>query len=86
MVVQLSAMSAERGLPGYPRGALAPGGQPGAEGVFVGLDVVRWHRVALLVLLQLLNRDHARHALEVRREEELRLAGRQHVDHREVEL
>jgi hypothetical protein len=33
----LSAMSAERGVPGCPRGALAPGGQPGAEGVLVDL-------------------------------------------------
>lgn len=30
----LSAMSVEQGLPGCPRGALAAGGQPGAEGVF----------------------------------------------------
>jgi len=38
----LSAMSVEQGLPGCPRGALAPGGQPGAEGGFAGLDAVPW--------------------------------------------
>jgi hypothetical protein len=39
------------------------------------------NRLVLLVLLELLNRDHARHALEVRGEEELWLPGRQDIDH-----
>ncbi len=33
----LSAISLERGLPGCPRGALAPGEQPGAEGSLDGV-------------------------------------------------
>ena len=53
MVCQLSAISLERcppesleqGLPGCPRGALAPGVQPGAEGV---LDVVVGGRSSLV--------------------------------------
>jgi len=46
----LSAMGVERDLPGCPRGALAPGGQPGAEGVLdtvvVGCSLVHGGGVA----------------------------------------